>query len=142
MQTRTRQQQIYRSFKRFHESNPHVFELFSRFTLQVIAAGRESYSAYAIFNRLRWHAAVGTDLPDLKLSNNHQPYYARLFHVAYPQHDGFFRCRKLFSAERPEAGDPDKFPVSEPENEAELLEDLRMILIERGSYERGKESNV
>ena len=75
----------------FHAKNPHVYELVKRFALEVIAKGYEHYSINSIFERVRWHSSIETKTEEqFKLSNNHRPYYARLFHKDHPEHDGFF----------------------------------------------------
>jgi ABC-type proline/glycine betaine transport system substrate-binding protein len=79
----------------FHKANPQVYELFKRFTFEALRSGRKNYSAYAIFQRIRWHSEIETQGDDFKLNNNHQPYYARLFMHDHPQYDGFFRTRGL-----------------------------------------------
>ena len=60
----------------FHNANPHVYELFEKFTFDVIRRGYSNYSANAIFERIRWHTEIETD-GEFKLSNNHRAYYAR-----------------------------------------------------------------
>lgn len=92
-----------RAFRRFHEANPQVYELFKRFTFEVMAAGHRNLSARMIFDRIRWETTINTREyainPDtgkpLKIGNNHSPYYARLFMREYPEHDGFFRTRAV-----------------------------------------------
>jgi len=79
----------------FHKANPQVYELFKRFTFEALRSGRKHYSAYAIFQRIRWHSEIETQGDDFKLNNNHQPYYARLFMHDHPQYDGFFKTRGL-----------------------------------------------
>lgn len=80
---------------KFHKENPHVWELFVRFTNHAIEAGYTNYSAYAVFERIRWHTEVETKGDPFKVNNNHRPYYARYFHHCFPEHDGFFRTREL-----------------------------------------------
>jgi len=79
----------------FHESNPKVWELFVKFTFDVIKTGRKNYSVNAIFERIRWHTDIETNDKSFKLSNNHRAYYARHFHAEYPEYDGFFKTKQL-----------------------------------------------
>jgi len=80
----------------WHRENPDVYELFKRFTLDVIRRGHDSYSSKAIFERIRWHSDVETQGGDpFRMSNNFTPYYARLFMVEHPEHQGFFRTQTL-----------------------------------------------
>ena len=91
-----------KQFMEFHKKNPHVYELFKRYTKAAMSTGRQSYSAYAIFERIRWHTDIETnEALGFKLNNNYRPYYARLFAANYPQYANFFSTRVL-SSEKPE----------------------------------------
>ena len=79
----------------YHNENPEVYELFKRFTYEVIARGHDQYSSKAIFERIRWHTDVETTDEEFKISNNYTPYYARLFMYEHPEHQGFFRTQIL-----------------------------------------------
>lgn len=79
----------------YHKDNPHIYELFKRFTFEVIARGHEQYSSKAIFERIRWHTDVETRGEEFKMSNNYTPYYSRLFMWEHPQYQGFFRTQTL-----------------------------------------------
>jgi hypothetical protein len=94
---RTRADQILTAFENFHKKNPDVWRLFKKFALQVVSTDRKYYSAKAIFERIRWHVEIENRGDEVKLNNNFTAYYARLFHLAYPEYDGFFRNRKLIS---------------------------------------------
>lgn len=80
-------------FREFHANNPRVYELFREFTLQAIGAGRKRYGAFAILNRIRWHVEIETRGDEFRINNNWSPFYARLFMLDHPQHDGFFETR-------------------------------------------------
>jgi len=80
-------------FERFHVENPRVYELFERFTLQVIKRGFKHYSADAICHRLRWETGIETRGDDRKINNNFVSAYARLFERDHPEYRGFFRKR-------------------------------------------------
>lgn len=96
----TRQEQIFANFKKYHRRNPQIFERFCGLSLQIIASGREEWGAQAVMEVLRWHDAIETEGEPVKINRNYCPYYARLFEVRYPEHVGFFRKRKLTSAEK------------------------------------------
>jgi len=96
---RTRADKIREEFERFHADNPMVWDLFQRFSLEVVESGRKHYSASAIFERIRWHVEIETT-GEFKLCNNYRAYYARLFHQHHPNLAGFFRNRELVSARR------------------------------------------
>ena len=100
----SRQEEVFKQFKVFHMANPHVFVLFARFAFQLINAGRENYGTMDVIGRVRWESAIKTTGEIVKINNNYAPYYARLFHVANPKHDGFFRTRRLNSSDRGATG--------------------------------------
>ena len=126
---RTRTDQILDAFAKFHSENPEVWALFQRFALNVISSGRANYSANAIFERIRWHTEIETNTAEVKLSNNFRAYYARMFHLAHPLHDGFFRNRKLRSEES-DASDTDvqAFNTEPPSEEEAINNRLKDIL--------------
>jgi len=82
---------IKKQWWRWHRANPHVYELFTRFTFDVIKRGHKHYSSKAIFERIRWHTDIETAGEEFKMSNNYTPYYARLFMKDFPDHADFFR---------------------------------------------------
>ena len=49
-----------RRWWKWHLSNPKVYELFKKFTLEAIRAGHKRYSAHAIVQRIRWHTDIET----------------------------------------------------------------------------------
>lgn len=77
----------------FHEANPEVYELFKRFTFQVIRSGRKNFGVSAVWERMRWYTNIETVNDEYKLNNNHRAYYSRMFMEDYPQYAGFFRTR-------------------------------------------------
>jgi hypothetical protein len=84
-----------RDFEAFHAENPHVYQLFERFTFEAISAGRKRFSARTVAERIRWYTSVETrDPAGFKLNNNWAPFYARLFHERWPAYDGLFELRK------------------------------------------------
>lgn len=96
----TRQDELQAEFDRHHQENPKVYEAFKRLTFQLINAGRENFSASAVVERIRWGVSIGEYGPDeFKINNNYRAFYARLFHMEHPNHDGFFRTRKQKSAD-------------------------------------------
>jgi hypothetical protein len=107
--------------------------LFKRFTFELINAGFENHGAGAVFERMRWHVNIETRSEDgLKLSNDFRAYYARMFHAAYPNHDGFFRNRKRRSEDIPAFKHDGSFVNNDPPSmlEDHLLEQLRKLVEE------------
>jgi len=81
-------------FEQFHKENPHVYELFRRFTYQAIDAGRRDFGAKAVIERIRWSAMVDTRGEIFKINNNYASRYARKFMEDHPEHAGLFQTRK------------------------------------------------
>ena len=126
----SRADQIEKRFVAFHRENPRVWELFQRFTQELIGAGFTHYSVDAVFQRIRWHVTIETRSPDgLKLNDHYRAYYSRLYHVAHPEHQGFFRERKRTSAERPASKqDVSVFNSGSPTGELDLTDRLAILL--------------
>ena len=90
-------------FREFHTANPHVYDLFDRFTQQVLARGFDRYSSDAILHRVRWHTTIETsDAEGFKINNNWAAFYSRLWMEFNPQYDGFFETRIQKSKPRPQ----------------------------------------
>lgn len=92
--------QLRRAFERFDRLNPQVWEMFLRFTLDLIGAGRTSGSADAVIHRIRWETTITTTGEPYKISNNHVAYYARKFADAFPLHADFFHMRTVGGEEQ------------------------------------------
>ena len=90
---------IQERFEDFDAEHPEVFELFVRFSKELIAAGHTSYSADAILHRIRWHFDVNAKKDGgFKINNNFTSRYARKLATANPTEFGeFFRFRNLRS---------------------------------------------
>jgi len=84
----------YEEAKHFIEENPQVWDMFVSFTFDAMKGGLQKYSAYAIFERLRWEMdVVQKRNGKFKLNNNFRPYFARRFMEMFPEHTGFFETR-------------------------------------------------
>ena len=112
----TRADELEQAAKKFHLANPNVWVLYVRFTREMCERGFSNYSANAIFERIRWETdTVGEDgKSTFKVNNNHRPYYARWYMNRFPEHEGFFRIRKLNSAEESAKGLPELTPKDFP----------------------------
>ena len=80
-------------FVQFDNDNPKVWEMFVHFTFELIARGRTRHSARDVLHRIRWETSLRTDDEVFKVNDHWSPCYARKFHKAYSQHDGFFAVR-------------------------------------------------
>jgi len=77
----------------WHKDNPHVWELFEKYTFEAISSGLTSYSHWFIVNRIRWDFEVVTKSGEFKISNNYIAFYARLFHAYHPEYSEFFNIK-------------------------------------------------
>ncbi|TFH51594.1 MAG: hypothetical protein E4H01_00365 [Lysobacterales bacterium] len=108
MKEENRYEELRNECNLWHAKHPEVWELFVKFTKQRIASKFKHYSAYTIFELIRWH----TDEADtegrstFKVNNNFRPFYARRFMKKYPEHKEFFRLRVQTSKDRPATGLP------------------------------------
>ena len=94
-----RSDQIFEDFKKFHATNPRVWWLFKRFTLEAIGSGMKHYSSDAVCHRIRWHTAVETSGESVKINDHYTAYYARLFEAKFENMAGFFSKRHRKSKE-------------------------------------------
>jgi len=103
--TTSRKDEIDRQFAGFHAENPKIWELFVKFTFQVIARNLAHYSADAVVHRIRWFTNIETMGDPFKINNNFVTCYARMFHRTYPEHYGFFELRQRISDRKAATGD-------------------------------------
>lgn len=78
---------------RWIAQHPQVYDLFKRFTLELIATGRTRYSAKAIIERVRWETDVRGGKP-FKIANMVTAYLARRFCEENPEYSEFFKIVK------------------------------------------------
>ena len=77
-----------------HVRNPVVWELFVKFTLELIARNFKHHSVRSVWHRIRWETPAGDDgVIRFKLGDHHAKFYGRRFMKEYPEHEGFFRSR-------------------------------------------------
>lgn len=98
-------------FLEFDRENPQVWDLFERFTFELVRAGAKKFGARMVWERMRWETRVRTSDTDYRLNDHWVPHYARKFMAAYPQHDGLFETRSMGPKDDPEA------PGMPPESE-------------------------
>lgn len=88
-------------FNEFDAKKPEIYQMFVRFTFQLINAGRKNSSSDMVLHRIRWETALSGKPDDhYKINNILSPYYARKFMAEHKQYDGFFRTRELISLTR------------------------------------------
>lgn len=90
-------------FRKYHEDNPHVFELLVRFSYQLKnSKRRRKYGIAAVFERLRWHIDIETNDPDgFKINNSYRSFYVRMIEEKHPDLIGLYRKRAMRSLADP-----------------------------------------
>jgi hypothetical protein len=86
-------EKVVAKFKAFHAANPHIYDLFLRFTNQLVKRGRTRYGMKSIAERVRWEMAVETAGDDFKINNIYMSCYARLLILKNPDLKDFFETR-------------------------------------------------
>jgi hypothetical protein len=81
----------------FHHDNPRVYELFKQLALEAIMSGVKHWSADNILHVIRWKTKEDGRRAgeQYKINNNHSSRYARMFAADFPEHENFFRTRRL-----------------------------------------------
>lgn len=97
---RTRKDEIDKACHDFLAKNPEIWRLLVHYTHELIQRGWKNYGIAAVVERIRWHHAISNPEMDFKINNNYRAPLARMFHAAYPEHDGFFRTRERISENR------------------------------------------
>ena len=110
---KTRLDEMRQQVQNYHEKHPEVWDLFVRFSFEMINRGYKNYSAKAIFERIRWEKDAGGDgVNQFKLNNNYRALYARRFMKMYPEYEGFFRTREQPSSTKPPTHLPELTPAA------------------------------
>jgi hypothetical protein len=90
---------IDRAFLTFHTNNPQILEMIVRYTRQLKGKGHTIFGMKAIFERIRWDYAIGTELSvddkGFKISNDYTSRYARMVESQHPDLRGFFRTKQI-----------------------------------------------
>lgn len=81
-------------FDVFIKTHPEAYDLFERFTFDVINTGRKHFGAKAIAERVRFESLFYEKGGQFKLNNNYVTPLSRMFEFRHPEHKGFFERRK------------------------------------------------
>ena len=86
--------QLEQKFKEYDSKNPHVYNTFESFTLQLAKAGVRKTSAWLVVNRMRWESLIDveTDL-EYKIPNDFIGIFARRFMKRNPKYSDMFRVK-------------------------------------------------
>lgn len=79
----------------WHKANPHVWQLFERFSFEAVNKGRTRISHWLIINRIRWETNIVTTGEDFKIGNDHIAFYARFWKARHPQHKDLFTTKRM-----------------------------------------------
>jgi len=97
----TRLDEMREQYLKFDKEHPEVWDMFARFSKEIISKGYKNYSVKAVFERIRWEKDIGGDgINQFKLNNNYTAFYARKFMDMFPEHKGFFRTRTQTSEDK------------------------------------------
>ena len=126
---KSRADQIFERFVRFHRANPHFWHLFCQFADDMRQV-KPHYSSKSIFERARWEVDLTTAITDddsVKLNNDFTAYYARMYLVVRlkAKAKGFFELRKRTSEKRSAYKiDMTSYHTGSATNEDDLTESL------------------
>ena len=99
---RTRYDELEEQVRAFHKANPEVWDLFVKFSFELMDRGFKHYSVSGVFDRIRWEQGAGADgTSEFKIGNNYKPFYARAFMKMYPETVGFYRLRYQNTKDKP-----------------------------------------
>lgn len=80
-------------FDKYHKSNPDVYELFRKYTLQAIQSGYKHFGSQMIIEHIRWRTAIVKGDHYFKINNDYAAFYSRMFVLEYPSYAEYFRTR-------------------------------------------------
>lgn len=111
---------VLRRFKEWHFKNPHIYQHFKRLARQMLATGRDRYSARTIVEVMRWHYDLKTRGDVFEINGDFVPIYARLLIYNHPEFSDFFelrtvRSKGIFSKEQRDRGSTVVTPTTPPE---------------------------
>jgi hypothetical protein len=81
-------------FELFHARNPQVYAALRSMALELCARGHQKYGIKALFEVLRFNAAMQTHGDTFKLNNDFTALYARLLMDQEPELEAFFEIRQ------------------------------------------------
>jgi hypothetical protein len=101
---RDEESQLRDSFERFHQENPHVYQVMVKLARRWRRRhpGRRC-GIGMLFETARWYLDLTTVGEPLNLNNNYRAFYARLIMSREPDLDGIFETRRQrieYNAER------------------------------------------
>jgi hypothetical protein len=92
-------------YAKWFRNNRAIYRAFEAAAAQLITAGRTTYGARSILEKIRFDSSLREHGGDFKINNNLCGLLSRHFQVANPHHGGFFKERSML-------GEPDDPSVS------------------------------
>jgi hypothetical protein len=90
-------QHILRQFIKYHQENPHIYDLFKKFASEARASGRQRFGVGMISERVRWYVDIETRGDAFKINNNYRSCYVRMMILEDPGYETFFKRREHLS---------------------------------------------
>lgn len=84
----------HKDFIKYHNENPHIYNMFRHYALEAIKKGHKRLSAEFIICILRWETGARAYNDSYKINNNVKPFYSRMFLREFPNYKSFFEIRK------------------------------------------------
>jgi len=83
--------------EKYHAENPHIYNMFIKFTMSALYKGHKYIGAKMIIERIRWESLIEANNDKFKINNNMAPFYSRLFMKQYPMYKDIFRLREAMA---------------------------------------------
>ena len=79
----------------WYSENGHIVRHFNTIALKAIEEGRGHFASRFILEYARWYTKVAEKQSAYKLNNNLCGLLSRHFALTYPEHEGYFRERRM-----------------------------------------------
>ena len=87
---------IQEKFEKFHNKNPHVYDVLERFALEAKNKGKKKIGIDLLIQRARWEVIMNTETFDgFKINNSFSSRYVRLLIEKNPMLEDLFELRKI-----------------------------------------------
>ncbi len=81
-----------KSFKKYHEENPQIYDEFKRLAFKLINRGYKRIGARQLFEVIRYDTMI-TGNDGFKINNSYTSDYSRFFERDNPKYEGYFTKR-------------------------------------------------
>lgn len=83
------------TFQQYHQSNPHLYELYKAIAISLAKQGRRYIGSKFIFEEMRFNHTFQSNNDPFKVNNNFAPHFARKFVLEHPQYGHLFKFKPL-----------------------------------------------